>query len=306
MKSVIKKILRCICKISTPSGNGTGFLIQSTSSRRQYLVTNCHVIENDDTAELTFYDLNGNYETHELDPLKVLICDYSRDIAIIDINDFRFFSHQAIEYKSFHKFEVGDHFYSGGFPIDSESPRVVEGILSGVQLSSINSVGHDVHILDATIHYGQSGSPVFDSKGYLKSIIYAKSPHHGIGYSFPLECFSDMVDFANSLSKKLYAWDSCSETIEVDVEVLAQFQDWCAKNALTPVPRLACNSDRDSFVSGSRRAIPNEFKELINPILDIYLDARPSGGRFYVTGQSVFSFCPDNERYKLLATIENY
>lgn len=316
MKEVVKNILNSICRISTDDGgSGTGFLITCNEIYgRKFILTNSHVVDSVSSAEIKFHGLSHDNTSILCDNLKVLVSDYSRDLAIIELDNKLDSKYKPLSPRDKYTLDIGDTFFSGGYPLSCEYPRVVSGILSGINFNEICTVTNFVHVLDATIHPGQSGSPVCDSNGNLQSIVYAgiradqSNVGIGIAYSVPLIGISEMLVLAYKLACKLDFKKTTWVDIEVDRDNLARFQDWCVVNVDNPAPALSCNSDFEVFIpSNSTRPriyAPKEFNELLHPILSVYLKQRNSGGRFYLTGKSIFVFTPATQSFTPLANIK--
>jgi S1-C subfamily serine protease len=140
-------------------GNGSGILI----SKSGYIVTNQHVIEDANAIEVEFISKG------ELNKLKaeIIQSDKINDLAIIKITDMNFSGIDNLSYNfKSQSSDVGTKVYAYGYPmalsIMGKEIKITDGIIS-------SKTGYDGDIttyqITAPIQPGNSGGPLFDSKG---------------------------------------------------------------------------------------------------------------------------------------------
>lgn len=153
--------------------SGTCFAISSDG----LFATNFHVIENREKIRITIKEglELKNYTA------KVLIKDESNDIAIIKIDDPTFKKLKAIPYGLGTNQNIGEKVFTIGYPlidIMGASIKFNEG-----SISSITGIRDDVRFyqISTPIQPGNSGGPLFNSKGELIGITTAKLNSDAVG-----------------------------------------------------------------------------------------------------------------------------
>ncbi|MBU1680845.1 MAG: trypsin-like peptidase domain-containing protein [Bacteroidetes bacterium] len=149
------------------SSSATAFAITSDG----YLVTNYHVVENSDS--IIVKGINGNFEKGYL--AELIIADKNNDLSIVKIRDNSFSKIDKIPFTiNSHISEVGENVFVLGFPLPSSMGKEIK-LTNGI-ISSKTGFQGDITLyqISAPIQPGNSGGPLFDSKGNLIGIINAK------------------------------------------------------------------------------------------------------------------------------------
>ena len=147
-------------------GNGSGFFI----NEKGYIATNYHVVEDANKIQVEYFQ-KGLKNTFEA---KVIVTDKQNDLAIIQINDSRFKSMPTIPYVfSNNTKDVGTDVFALGYPIADvmgEEIKFTDG-----KISSKTGIKGDITVyqISVPIQPGNSGGPLFDSKGNLVGITSA-------------------------------------------------------------------------------------------------------------------------------------
>lgn len=172
------------------SAVGTGFIIDEAG----YILTNSHVI-NDGTYKSVVVSL---YDGQEVDG-EVLWNDSSLDLAIVKIEAQNL---KAVEIGDSDAIKIGSYAAAIGNPLGLAFERSMsQGIISGlhrtIQVSSDGSSSttmEDLIQTDATINSGNSGGPLFNSKGQVIGINSAKaSSGEGMGFAIPINVAKPIV-----------------------------------------------------------------------------------------------------------------
>ena len=164
---------KAVCRISTPTSRGTGFLVAS----RQYIMTNNHVLPDVETAKLSVaefdFTVGANSRRVTLDPRRLFITDVSLDFSIVACDE------DAVS-------EV--------IPIPLlRNPATVtrEERVNIIQHPSGRRKEIAIHdnkvtrLMDKVIHYrtdtepGSSGAPVFNNEWDLVALHHAGWSEHG-------------------------------------------------------------------------------------------------------------------------------
>ncbi len=170
---------------------GTGVIVDKAG----YILTNSHVVNDGDTKSVTvsLYDGTDAEGT-------VLWNDATLDLAIVKIEDTG--SLQAAELGDSDTVKIGAYAAAIGNPLGLEFERSMsQGIISGLNRSIEVSDGSSATTMeglmqtDATINSGNSGGPLFNSKGQVIGINTAKaSSGEGMGFAIPINVAKPIVE----------------------------------------------------------------------------------------------------------------
>ena len=154
--------------VSEPSNwSGSCFAIGN-----DYIVTNYHVVEGSKTIKIKGIrgDFNYSYSA------EVVATDKVNDIAILKINDNHFSGFGTVPYSVSSKMaDVGESIFVLGYPLTQtmgDEIKLTDGLISsrtGFQGDIAN------YQMSAPVQPGNSGGPMFDSKGNVIGIVCA---HH--------------------------------------------------------------------------------------------------------------------------------
>lgn len=170
-----------VVRIQTPSGLGSGFIINSQG----FCVTNYHVVEGQTRIGVTIYHRreNGEFERRAVRDVRILALNPFFDLALLEIpqqDDMQFRPVYVAEDDSARE---GDPVFAIGNPLGLER-SVSEGIVS-TRNRNIEGV---VYIqTTAQINPGNSGGPLFDSHGSVVGVINMKLTFgEGLGFAIPV------------------------------------------------------------------------------------------------------------------------
>jgi S1-C subfamily serine protease len=177
----------------TPSAkckwSGTGWAIGNG-----YIVTNYHVV--DDAKTIVVKGIGGNLNTNYA--AEVVATDKVNDIAVIRINDRSFNGFEAISYNvTTHMADVGEDIFVLGYPLTQTMGNEIK-LTNGI-ISSRTGFQGDVSLyqMSAPIQPGNSGGPMFDSKGNVIGIVVA---HHAgaenAGYAIKTSYLKNLIESA--------------------------------------------------------------------------------------------------------------
>ena len=168
---------------------GTGFALNSN-----YVVTNYHVVENAKTITLT--GVNGNFTNKY--PATVTATDKNNDLAILKLSGNVSITSIPYSVKTATS-DVGEEVFVLGYPLTATMGDEIK-LTTGV-ISSKSGFQGDVSLyqISAPIQPGNSGGPLFDSKGNVIGIVSAK--HAGaenVGYAIKASYLRNLVESATS------------------------------------------------------------------------------------------------------------
>ena len=165
---------------------GTGFALKDN-----YIVTNNHVV--DGANNISIKGINGDFiNKYNAD---VVATDKVNDLAIIRVNGISI-SSSGIPYAvKTNTSEVGEEVFVLGYPLTSTMGEEIK-LTTGV-ISSRTGFQGDVSIyqISAPIQPGNSGGPLFDSKGNVIGIVSAK--HKGaenVGYAIKASYLRNLME----------------------------------------------------------------------------------------------------------------
>lgn len=242
LKTSIDKVYDSVVVIQSYKNNklsstGTGFYYKK-DSRRGYIITNHHVIENGDLIKVTN---TSNVESEAT----LLGSDEYLDVAIlsVDVKDVV----RVAELGDSSKVNVGDTVFTVGSPLGIKyMGTVTKGILSGKNRQVTVSVSNDKFIMDvlqtdAAINPGNSGGPLLNINGEVigvTSLKLVEDEIEGMGFALPIETVKNsleslengkkierpifgvqLLDISNSLLLKRYGIE-VSEDIENGVIII--------------------------------------------------------------------------------------
>ncbi len=181
IKNLVPKLGEAVVVVNTPSGLGTGFII----NEQGYLITNYHVIEKEKNLKVTmFIQKNKTVETIVYKKIKIIAYNPFLDLALLRINDIPNKKFKYVNFGNINENKVGDTVFAIGTPLGLER-SVTQGIISS---SSRNYNGILYIQTTAPINPGNSGGPLFNLKGEVIGVTnmgYVFSD--GLGFAIPID-----------------------------------------------------------------------------------------------------------------------
>ena len=175
---------------------GSGVIISADG----YIVTNNHVVDDSD-------EIKVRCTNHEEYDAKIIGRDPKTDVALIKITP-----KNGLTYVSFGNSDtlrVGDWVIAVGNPFGLEN-TVTAGIVSGKGRSLGENPYENFIQTDASINMGNSGGPLFNSKGDLVGIntaIFSRGGGSiGLGFAIPANMVKNVVDQLKDSGKVTRGW----------------------------------------------------------------------------------------------------
>ena len=226
--------------------SGTGFALNNG-----YIVTNYHVVE--DAKSINISGINGNFDVSYT--ASVVATDKVNDLAIIKVNDNRFNGFGSLPYSiDMQQAEVGDDVFVLGYPLTQTMGDEIK-LTNGI-ISSRTGFQGDVSLyqMSAPIQPGNSGGPMFNSKGNVVGIVCA---HHkgteNVGYAIKTSYLKNLAE-SSSLSG-IFPINNTVASLQLSGQVKKLknyvFFIKCSNcsNSLNNNDCVAINSATDSFES---------------------------------------------------------
>lgn len=170
-----------------PQGTGSGFIWDTTGN----VITNFHVIQNADAAQVTLAD-RSNWKA------RVVGVAPDKDLAVLRIDAPASRLH-AIPIGTSKDLQVGQNVYAIGNPFGLDQ-TLTTGIISALNREIESVTRRPIQGMiqsDAAINPGNSGGPLLDSAGRLIGVntaIYSPSgASAGIGFAIPVDTVNRIV-----------------------------------------------------------------------------------------------------------------
>ena len=222
----------------TITGSGSGFAIGNG-----YVVTNYHVVEESNYFKIygIMGDINTGYEA------QVITYDKNNDLAILKITDRSFKGYGVVPYsiKMSTQAKASDVF-ALGYPfvttmgVEAKYNKVIISSLTGFQVDVSN------YQVDVPLQPGNSGGPLFNSKGELVGIVVAR--HKGadnVGYAVKSSCLKTLAESKNISLPSNNTLSSLSRTQQVSKIEQFTYLILCGTSG------SEYNSNSSSYSSGS-------------------------------------------------------
>ena len=165
---------------------GTGFALTNN-----YIVTNNHVV--DGAKSINVQGINGDFN-HKYSA-EVISTDKVNDLAIIKVKGVNIQSNSIPYAVKTGTSEVGEEVFVLGYPLTSTMGEEIK-LTTGVVSSKTGFQGDvSIYQISAPIQPGNSGGPLFDSKGNIIGIVSAK--HKGaenVGYAIKTTYLKNLME----------------------------------------------------------------------------------------------------------------
>lgn len=170
-----------------PQGSGSGFVWDANG----YIVTNFHVIQSAQSADVTLAD-------HSTWPARLVGVEPDKDLAVLKI-DAQGRTLPAIAVGTSSDLEVGQKVFAIGNPFGFDQ-TLTTGVISGLGRVIESVTGRPIEGViqtDAAINPGNSGGPLLDSAGRLiginTAIVSPSGAYAGIGFAVPVDVVNRLV-----------------------------------------------------------------------------------------------------------------
>jgi len=174
---------------------GSGFII----SHDGYILTNYHVI---DTAHTHGLPLRVFLYDGSVYDATVVGYDAANDVAVIKIETA---GRSPAAIANSDNIRVGERVYAVGNPFGELVHTMTDGIVSALdRVVSVDGRSINTFQLSAAVNSGNSGGPVYDSRGEVIGIVTAKfmsGTVEGIGFAIPI---NDAIEIASTLIQHGY------------------------------------------------------------------------------------------------------
>lgn len=187
-KEHAKRIGPAVIKVSTPSGLGSGVVINEDG----YAITNAHVIQGETNLRATvwFPQPDGTLNRAVIEKIEIIAVNNHIDLALVKIPhpQGQKFIYAPVEPTE--KLEVGQTVFAIGNPLGLER-TLSQGVISTTQRSFD---GLTYIQIDVAINPGNSGGPLFNTKGEVIGITnMGIMGGQGLNFAIPARYVKDFI-----------------------------------------------------------------------------------------------------------------
>lgn len=181
---------------SSSAVSGSGFVISTDG----YILTNYHVVE---YAATYGYDLSVILHDGTKYDAEIVGYEADNDVAVIKINKTGL---HPVTFGSSSDISVGEVVYAIGNPLGELEFSMTSGIVSALDryVTTDENTSINMFQIDAAVNSGNSGGPVYNSKGEVVGIVtakYSSTGVEGLGFAIPID---DAVNISTQLIEQGY------------------------------------------------------------------------------------------------------
>lgn len=182
-----KKYGEAVVLVKSPHGLGSGFFVNKDG----YLITNFHVIKGSRHLTVTrFKQVGATLERVIHRDVDIVATAPFHDLAVLKINDFMD-DFTTVILAPGDVVDVGETVFAIGNPLGLER-TVTEGVISQAER---NFQGVLYHQVDAPVNPGNSGGPLFNSRGQVIGVINMGVPiMEGLNFAIPVQHVKYVLD----------------------------------------------------------------------------------------------------------------
>ncbi len=187
-KEQAKRVGPAVIKVSTPSGLGSGVIINEEGMA----ITNAHVVQGETNLRATVWlpQTDGTLKRYIIEDIEIIALNNHLDLALLKIKhpDGEKFPYAPVELNE--KIEIGQTVFAIGNPLGLER-TLSQGVVSTTQRSFD---GLSYIQTDAAINPGNSGGPLFNTKGEVIGITnMGILGGEALGFAIPTRYVKDFI-----------------------------------------------------------------------------------------------------------------
>ena len=204
---------------SSSAVSGSGFVISDDG----YILTNYHVIE---TAYQNNYAVNVITHDGTRYDATIVGIEASNDIAVLKIDAVGL---NAVTLGDSNEMKVGQTIYTVGNPLGELEFTSTFGHVSALdRLITTEEGGSAINMfqIDAAVNSGNSGGPVYNTRGEVIGIVtakYSSSGVEGLGFAIPI---NDAASIANDLITKGYVTGKAYMGVRIDQRYISAYSQY--------------------------------------------------------------------------------
>jgi serine protease Do len=189
VKELVQRYGEAVISIETPSGKGSGFLINDDG----YAITNDHVIQGETRISAILYlNVPGGLTRRRIDDVEIVALNPFFDLALLKLPLPKDLKPSHVVLGSLEDVNAGEGVFAVGNPLGLER-SVSQGIVSN---RNRNIEGQIYLQTDAAINPGNSGGPLFNLRGEVigvTSLGARKDIAESLGFAIPITYVKDFL-----------------------------------------------------------------------------------------------------------------
>jgi serine protease Do len=187
VKELVARFGEAVISIKTPSGEGSGFLINQDG----YAVTNHHVIQGETRiAAVLYQNVASGLARRRIENVEIVALNPFVDLALLKLPPQKDLKLSPVVLGSLDDLNAGDGVFAIGNPLGLER-SVSQGIVS---TRNRNFEGQIFLQTDAAINPGNSGGPLFNLRGEVIGVTNMKATQgDNLGFAIPVNYVKDFL-----------------------------------------------------------------------------------------------------------------
>jgi serine protease Do len=201
VKELVAKYGEAVISIETPSGKGSGFIINNEG----YAVTNAHVIQGETRISAILYqNVPGGLTRRRIEDVDIISINAFFDLALLKLTLPKDLKLNHVILGNEDDVNAGDQVFAVGNPLGLER-TVTQGIISN---RSRSLQGQLYLQTDTAINPGNSGGPLFNSRGEVIGVTsrgFAAAYADNLGFAIPIYYVKEFLHH-----REAFAFDKAS------------------------------------------------------------------------------------------------
>jgi serine protease Do len=187
VKELVSKYGEAVISIETPSGKGSGFLINDDG----YAITNHHVIQGETRIATVLYkNVASGLARRRIENVEIVALNPFVDLALLKLPPQKDLKLSHVVLGNLDDLNAGDGVFAIGNPLGLER-SVSQGIVS---TRNRNFEGQIFLQTDAAINPGNSGGPLFNMRGEVIGVTNMKATMgDNVGFAIPITYVKDFL-----------------------------------------------------------------------------------------------------------------
>jgi serine protease Do len=189
VKELVQKYGEAVISIETPSGKGSGFIINNEG----YAITNDHVIQGETRiAAILYQNVPGGLARRRIEDVEILALNPFFDLALLKLPLPKDLKPSHVILGNLDDVNAGEGVFAVGNPLGLER-SVSQGIVSN---RNRNLEGQIYLQTDAAINPGNSGGPLFNLRGEVIGVTSRgarKDIAESLGFAIPVNYVKDFL-----------------------------------------------------------------------------------------------------------------
>ncbi len=201
IKELVSKFGEAVISIETPSGKGSGFLINKDG----YAITNDHVIEGESRISAILYvNVPGGFSRRRIEDVELVALNPFVDLALLKLPLPADLKPSHVILGNADEVNAGDVVFAVGNPLGLER-SVTQGIVSN---RSRSLAGQLFLQTDTAINPGNSGGPLFNQRGEVIGVTsrgFRADFADNLGFAIPVSYVKEFINH-----REAFAYDKAN------------------------------------------------------------------------------------------------